>query len=176
MTGIQLQIRVVGSIIAEGNPGDVRTATALCCGIQTAWITLPAHFQGRIEIHDQAIVLAQYADCMLTGVAVRRHEGCTAYQAGIIQEACDVGAATQVFSTAFGIMGQILADAQAHGLAVQNRADPAAVEQAPFQAMSQRDLVVIKDVVLLFAALVIVVNFLVDLAYAWLDPRLRQRA
>lgn len=43
-----------------------------------------------------------------------------------------------------------------------------------FQAMSQRDLVVIKDVVLLFAALVIVVNFLVDLAYAWLDPRLRQ--
>ncbi|HLS68674.1 MAG TPA: ABC transporter permease [Kiloniellales bacterium] len=45
-----------------------------------------------------------------------------------------------------------------------------------FQAMSQRDLVVIKDVVLLFAALVIIVNFLVDLAYAWLDPRLRQRA
>ncbi|HLW26207.1 MAG TPA: ABC transporter permease [Kiloniellales bacterium] len=44
-----------------------------------------------------------------------------------------------------------------------------------FQAMSQRDLVVIKDVVLLFAALVILVNFLVDLAYAWLDPRLRQR-
>jgi len=44
-----------------------------------------------------------------------------------------------------------------------------------FQAMSQRDLVVIKDVVLLFAALVIVVNFAVDLAYAWLDPRLRQR-
>ena len=44
-----------------------------------------------------------------------------------------------------------------------------------FQAMSQRDLVVIKDVVLLFAALVILVNFLVDLDYAWLDPRLRQR-
>lgn len=44
-----------------------------------------------------------------------------------------------------------------------------------FQAMSQRDLIVIKDVVLLFAALVIVVNFIVDLTYAWLDPRLRQR-
>ena len=28
----------------------------------------------------------------------------------------------------------------------------------------------------IFAALVIVVNFLVDLAYVWLDPRLRQRA
>ena len=43
-----------------------------------------------------------------------------------------------------------------------------------FQAMSQRDLIVIKDVVLFFAALVILVNFLVDLTYAWLDPRLRQ--
>jgi len=42
-----------------------------------------------------------------------------------------------------------------------------------FQALAQRDLVVIKDVVLLLAALVILVNFLVDLLYAYLDPRLK---
>jgi peptide/nickel transport system permease protein len=42
-----------------------------------------------------------------------------------------------------------------------------------FQALAQRDLIVIKDVVLLFAALVIVVNFVVDLLYGVLDPRLR---
>ncbi len=41
-----------------------------------------------------------------------------------------------------------------------------------FQAISNRDLVVVKDVVMLLAALVIVVNFLVDLAYRVIDPRL----
>jgi peptide/nickel transport system permease protein len=45
-----------------------------------------------------------------------------------------------------------------------------------WQALAQRDLVVIEDVALLFAALVIVVNFAVDLAYLALDPRLRGRS
>jgi len=44
------------------------------------------------------------------------------------------------------------------------------------QAFTQRDLVVVQDVVLFFAALVIVVNFMVDLAYLALDPRLRVSA
>jgi peptide/nickel transport system permease protein len=42
-----------------------------------------------------------------------------------------------------------------------------------YQALSQRDLIVMQDVVLFFAALVITVNFLVDLAYLAIDPRLR---
>jgi len=42
------------------------------------------------------------------------------------------------------------------------------------QAIGQRDLVVVRDMVLLLAATVGVVNFLVDLSYALLDPRLRQ--
>jgi len=42
-----------------------------------------------------------------------------------------------------------------------------------FQAIAQRDLIVVKDLVVLLAATVVVVNFLVDLAYAVLDPRLR---
>jgi peptide/nickel transport system permease protein len=41
-----------------------------------------------------------------------------------------------------------------------------------FQAISNRDLVVVKDVVMLLAAMVIVVNLVVDLAYQILDPRL----
>ncbi|MEH6718559.1 MAG: ABC transporter permease [Aurantimonas endophytica] len=45
-----------------------------------------------------------------------------------------------------------------------------------FQALQQRDLIVMQDVVLLLAALVIVVNFLVDLSYLVLDPRLRAAA
>ncbi|HYH18251.1 MAG TPA: ABC transporter permease [Azospirillum sp.] len=42
-----------------------------------------------------------------------------------------------------------------------------------FQSIAQRDLIVVKDVVVLLAATVVIVNFLVDVAYALLDPRLR---
>lgn len=42
-------------------------------------------------------------------------------------------------------------------------------------ALAQRDLVVLRDVVMLLAALVILANFAVDIAYVLLDPRLRQR-
>ncbi|RWX79431.1 ABC transporter permease [Neorhizobium lilium] len=45
-----------------------------------------------------------------------------------------------------------------------------------YQALSQRDIIVMQDVVLFFSALVIVMNFLVDLAYLVIDPRLRAQA
>jgi peptide/nickel transport system permease protein len=45
-----------------------------------------------------------------------------------------------------------------------------------YQALSQRDIIVMQDVVLFFSALVIVMNFLVDLAYLVIDPRLRANA
>ncbi len=45
-----------------------------------------------------------------------------------------------------------------------------------FQAIAQRDLIVVKSVVLLLVAAVVIVNFTVDLAYAAIDPRLRRRA
>jgi len=44
-----------------------------------------------------------------------------------------------------------------------------------FQAVAQRDLIVVKDVVVILVAAVVIVNFLVDLAYAAIDPRLRVR-
>ncbi len=42
-----------------------------------------------------------------------------------------------------------------------------------FQAISNRDLVVVRDVVMLLAAMVVAVNFIVDVLYALIDPRLR---
>jgi peptide/nickel transport system permease protein len=42
-----------------------------------------------------------------------------------------------------------------------------------FQAIANRDLVVVRDVVMLLAALVVVVNFVVDVLVAWIDPRIR---
>ncbi|GHG83870.1 ABC transporter permease [Pseudodonghicola xiamenensis] len=44
-----------------------------------------------------------------------------------------------------------------------------------FQAITARDLIVVESVVMLLVFAVITVNFLVDLAYAAVDPRLRQR-
>ncbi|MFW8593972.1 ABC transporter permease [Cribrihabitans neustonicus] len=44
-----------------------------------------------------------------------------------------------------------------------------------FQAISARDLIVVESVVMLLVFAVIAVNFLVDLAYALVDPRLRSR-
>ena len=44
-----------------------------------------------------------------------------------------------------------------------------------FQAITQRDLIVVESVVMLLVASVIVVNLLVDLSYAAVDPRLRTR-
>ena len=45
-----------------------------------------------------------------------------------------------------------------------------------FQAITQRDLIVVESVVMLLVFAVVLVNFLVDLAYAWVDPRLRERS
>jgi len=44
-----------------------------------------------------------------------------------------------------------------------------------FQAITQRDLIVVETAVMLLVFAVIVVNFAVDLAYAAVDPRLRRR-
>ena len=44
-----------------------------------------------------------------------------------------------------------------------------------FQAINQRDLIVVESVVMLLVATVVIVNLLVDLSYALVDPRLRVR-
>ena len=44
-----------------------------------------------------------------------------------------------------------------------------------FQAIAARDLIVVESVVMFLVFAVVVVNFAVDLAYAWVDPRLRGR-
>lgn len=44
-----------------------------------------------------------------------------------------------------------------------------------FQAIALRDLIVVESVVMMLVATVITINFLVDLTYLWVDPRLRSR-
>jgi len=45
-----------------------------------------------------------------------------------------------------------------------------------FQSVGNRDLIVVQDLVMLLTAVVLVVNFLVDLSYRFLDPRIRNTA
>jgi peptide/nickel transport system permease protein len=44
-----------------------------------------------------------------------------------------------------------------------------------YQALGQRDIIVMQDVALFFAGLVVIVNFLIDLSFLAIDPRLRTR-
>jgi peptide/nickel transport system permease protein len=40
-------------------------------------------------------------------------------------------------------------------------------------AVIERDIIVVQNLVLLYAVIFVLVNVLVDLSYAWLDPRIR---
>ena len=42
-----------------------------------------------------------------------------------------------------------------------------------FQSISNRDLIVVRNCVMLLAAMVVVVNFMVDVLYAFIDPRIK---
>jgi peptide/nickel transport system permease protein len=41
------------------------------------------------------------------------------------------------------------------------------------QAFTERDLVVVQNLVLLYGIIFVFVNLMVDLSYAWLDPRIK---
>ena len=45
-----------------------------------------------------------------------------------------------------------------------------------FQALALRDLIVVESVVMMLVATIIAINLAVDVAYMWIDPRLRQRS
>ncbi|WP_372681424.1 ABC transporter permease [Desulfosarcina sp.] len=72
--------------------------------------------------------------------------------------------------TIFGLqMGQLLAGA----IIIENVFTLPGLGRLVFQAIGQRDLPVVREVVLFMAAAVVIVNFLVDLSYAAVDPRIR---
>jgi peptide/nickel transport system permease protein len=66
-------------------------------------------------------------------------------------------------------LGQLLAGA----IIIENVYYLPGLGRLVFQAIGQRDLPVVRDIVLFMAVAVVVVNFIVDLAYASLDPRIR---
>jgi peptide/nickel transport system permease protein len=66
-------------------------------------------------------------------------------------------------------LGQLLAGA----IIIENVFFLPGLGRLVFSAIGQRDLPVVRDIVLFMAAAVMLVNFVVDLAYAFVDPRIK---
>lgn len=71
------------------------------------------------------------------------------------------------------VLGLQLSFLIAGAVLVENVFNLPGLGRLAYQALAQRDLVVIRNVVLILAGIVVVVNALVDVAYLVLDPRLR---
>ena len=72
------------------------------------------------------------------------------------------------------IMGLQFANLITGAIVVENVFVLPGVGRLVFQAIANRDLVLVRDVVMLLAAVVVLVNFVVDVLYAVIDPRLRR--
>jgi peptide/nickel transport system permease protein len=71
------------------------------------------------------------------------------------------------------IMGLQLSNLVVLTIVVENVFSLPGLGQLVFKAIANRDLVVVRDVVMLLAALVVTVNLLTDLLYLAIDPRLK---
>ncbi len=74
------------------------------------------------------------------------------------------------------VMGLQFANLLTGTVVVENVFSLPGLGRLTFQAVGNRDLVLVRNVVMLLAAMVIVVNFTVDLLTAVVDPRVRLRA
>jgi peptide/nickel transport system permease protein len=71
------------------------------------------------------------------------------------------------------IMGLQFANLITGAIVVENVFVLPGIGRLVFQAINNRDLVLVRDVVMLLAAVVVLVNFVIDVLYAVIDPRLR---
>jgi peptide/nickel transport system permease protein len=71
------------------------------------------------------------------------------------------------------IMGLQLGQLLAGAIIIENVYFLPGLGRLVFNAIGQRDLPVVRDIVLFMAAAVVFINFLVDLAYAYVDPRIK---
>ena len=77
------------------------------------------------------------------------------------------------FAPVLTIMGLQFANLLAGTVVVENVFSLPGLGRLVFQAIANRDLGVVRNVVMLLAAAVIVINFVVDVLYVVIDPRLK---
>ncbi|MBM4340680.1 MAG: ABC transporter permease [Deltaproteobacteria bacterium] len=71
------------------------------------------------------------------------------------------------------IVGLQAGDLLAGAIIIENVFHLPGVGRLVFEAIGQRDLPVIQGVVLLIAVMIVIINFVIDVAYRYLDPRIR---
>ena len=71
------------------------------------------------------------------------------------------------------VMGMQFSELLAGTIVVENVFYLPGLGRLIFQAISNRDLVVVRNCVMLLAAMVVIVNFVVDVLYAVIDPRIK---
>jgi peptide/nickel transport system permease protein len=71
------------------------------------------------------------------------------------------------------LIGLQAGDLLAGAIIVENVFHLPGIGRLIFEAIGQRDLPVVQGAVLFIAALIVIINFMTDMAYAALDPRIR---
>jgi peptide/nickel transport system permease protein len=71
------------------------------------------------------------------------------------------------------IVGLQAGDLLAGAIIIENVFHLPGVGRLVFEAIGQRDLPVIQGIVLLIAVMIVLINFVIDVAYRYLDPRIR---
>ena len=71
------------------------------------------------------------------------------------------------------ISGVLLGFVLGGSVAVEQAFGVPGLGRALVTAVIERDIIVVQNLVLLYAVIFVLVNVLVDLSYAWLDPRIR---
>ncbi|MDO4905807.1 MAG: ABC transporter permease [Lautropia sp.] len=74
------------------------------------------------------------------------------------------------------VAGMQFAELMAGAVVIENVFSLPGLGRLLFQSIANRDLIVVRNCVLLLVAMVVVLNFIVDVFYALIDPRLRARA
>ncbi|TRW95980.1 ABC transporter permease [Paracoccus sp. M683] len=110
-----------------------------------------------IESQDQDYIRTARAKGLTSGQALRRH------------------AMRNALIPVLTIMGMQFSFLLAGAIIIENVFYLPGLGRMIFQAITQRDLIVVQSAVLVLVFAVILVTFLVDLAYAAVDPRLRRR-
>lgn len=74
------------------------------------------------------------------------------------------------------VAGMQFAELMAGAVVIENVFSLPGLGRLLFQSIANRDLVVVRNCVLLLVMMVVLLNFIVDVLYAWVDPRLRARS
>ena len=132
------------------------TLPAIALAMPQAAILARVTRSGLIDALDEDYIRTARAKGLTRGQALRRH------------------ALRNALIPVVTIMGLQFSFLLAGAIIIENVFYLPGLGRLAFQAISQRDLIVVRSVVMMLVCAVIVITFIVDLLYALIDPRLRQ--